>query len=56
MILEIDIIELEHKKELRKLEQEKNEIIQELTDKLRSLGISEEEIERLSRKKREAEN
>ena len=69
MILDIDVIELEHKRELRQLEktlrEEKEEaineqnkalkkqekIIRDLSDKLRSLGIPEEEIDRLSREK-----
>ena len=55
MILDIDIIEWEHKKELRRLEEAKNEIIEaqnaclkEMSEKLRKLGVSEEEIAELA--------
>jgi len=58
MILDIDIIEYEHKKELQRLTQEvtervageKDKIIQEMAEKLRSMGVSEEEIASLTKK------
>lgn len=63
MILDIDIIEWEHKKELererervrKEMEEENAEIIGSMAEKLRSLGVSEEEIAQLTQGKEPAE-
>ena len=59
MVLDIDIIEYEHKKEIEKVTaevtekvtKEKNEIIVKMAEKLRSMGLSEEEISQMINQK-----
>ena len=51
MVLDIDIIEYEHQKEIEKitkeLTEEKDGIINKMAAKLRSMGLSEEEISQM---------
>ena len=52
LVLDIDIIEAEHKKEVDRLNaehREKDKVIEQLTRKLQGLGISEEEILAMTR-------